>query len=100
VRNSSVSFTVVVFMEEVVWEAEDFDEPDLAFVWAAVEEPVVFLGAWGPSPGACWISLPCSAMRAGPKVRSCFRSCGTIFERTRFFTGCLELASEIISISN
>ena len=33
-RNSSVSFTVVVLMEEeeVVWEVEDFDEPDLAFV--------------------------------------------------------------------
>ena len=61
---------------------------------------MVFLSGWGPSPGACWISLPCSAMRAGPNVRSCFRSCGTIFERTRSFTGCLELASEIMSISN
>lgn len=46
------------------------------------------------------MSLPCSAIRAGPRVRSCLRSCGTIFERTRSFTGCLELASEQMSMSN
>ena len=46
------------------------------------------------------MSLPCSVMRAGPSVRRWFRSCGTIFERTRSLTGCFELESEWMSISN
>ena len=83
-----------------VFEVEDFEVLDLAFDWAAVEEVVVFLYGSGPWPGACWMSLPCSAMRAGPSVRSRFRNCGTIVERTRSFTGCLELESEWMSISN
>ena len=83
-----------------VFEVEVFEVVDLAFVWAAVEEVLVFLYDSGPWPGACWMSLPCSAMRAGPSVRSCFRSWGTIFARTRSFTGCLELESEWTLISN
>ncbi len=49
-RNSSVSFTVVVLTDEVAlpWEVEDFDAVDLAFVWAAVDEMVVLLSGGGP----------------------------------------------------
>lgn len=42
-------------MEELVlvWEVEDFEVSDFAFVWAAVEEMVVFLSGGGSWPGAC-----------------------------------------------
>ena len=58
----------------LVWEPEDLVVVDLAFVWAAAEDVVVFVSGGGPWPGACWMSLACSAMRAGPRVRSRFRS--------------------------
>jgi hypothetical protein len=48
----------------------------------------------GLEPGACWISLPCSAIKAGPSFANSFRSCGTILARTKSLTGALELASE------
>jgi len=47
----------------------------------------------GPEPGACWISLPCSAIRAGPSLANSLRSFGTILVRTRSLTGAFELAS-------
>jgi len=91
-RNSSVSVTVVVFTEEL---------PLLVCVVVAIGAGP--LGTWilgvdtpleGPEPGACWMSLPCSAMRAGPSFANSFRSCGTILARTRSLTGAFELASE------
>ena len=99
-RNSSVSVTVVVFtrLPPFFWVMVVVDEEAAGGVglWIlGVEKPLD-----GFEPGACWISLPCSAIRAGPNVVNFFRSCGTILDRTRSLTGALELASEYISISN
>lgn len=71
------------------------DGPGLAIAWAAVEEVVIVVGIVdaGELVG-CWIALPCSEMMAGPSLFSCCRSWGSIFERTRSFTGCFEIDSE------
>lgn len=78
----------------------------VALVWAVVEV-VAFaaapLGAWtlgvekpleGFEPGACWMSLPCSAMRAGASLTNSDRSFGTSFDLTASLTGCFSLESE------
>ena len=104
-RNSSVDVTVVVLTDGppfvvVVVEVDVglvVDE-GFAFAWAAVEEVVTVVGVATPlegfEPVACWRSLPCSAMRAGPSLWREERSWGTSFERTSSLTGCFELESE------
>jgi len=87
VRNSSVAVTVVVLTRaalELDWEVVVFDEAvvvedGFAVAWAVVEEVALLVGVAKPldgleSGGACWRSLPCSLIRAGPSVMSCLRS--------------------------
>jgi hypothetical protein len=70
-------------------------EDGFAFACAAVVAGVgVAKPLEGFESGPCCRSLPCSVINAGPSLTSCLRSCGTIFDRTRSFTGCFELASE------
>lgn len=104
-RNSSEELTVVVLTEGpflvVDVEGCEDDGAGLAFAWAAVEEFMIVVGmADADVSVACWMSLPCSAMRAGPSLWSCWRSWGTILDRTRSFTGCFVLDSEYMSMSN
>lgn len=47
----------------------------------------------GSVPGACWMSLPCSAINAGPSFGNAFLSCGTIWLRTSSLTGSLDASS-------
>lgn len=75
----------LVWVVLVGWEVA---EPDGTCSFG-VENPLD-----GLEPGACWISLPCSAIKAGPSFANSFRSCGTILARTKSLTGALELASE------
>lgn len=72
-RNSSEELTVVVltdgpfFVVEV--EGREDDGAGLAFAWAAVEEFTIVVGTVDAGESvACWMSLPCSAMRAGPSL--------------------------------
>lgn len=72
-RNSSEELTVVVLTEGpfLVVEVEgcEGDGAALAFAWAAVEEFMMVVGTAGADElDACWMSLPCSAMRAGPSL--------------------------------
>ena len=102
-RNSSFEFTVVVLTKEVLLPVmASLDVADgFALSGAAVEEAVIVVGrSAGEVPGACWMSLPCSAISVGPRLGSSLRSCGMILERMRSFTGCFELASAWMSISN
>lgn len=73
VRNS-----VLHLMDEVLtwtalpWLVEtDVEVFGFALACAAVEEVILLIGVEtplvGPEPGACWISLPCSAIRAGAR---------------------------------
>ena len=48
----------------------------------------------GFESGACWMSLPCSLIRAGASSANFTRRSGTIFFRTRSLTGCFDVASE------
>jgi len=48
----------------------------------------------GFEPGACWISFPCSAIRADGSFRNSSRSLGTILDLTRSLTGCFSFDSE------
>ena len=87
-----MSVTVVVFTEllPVVEVVEGPGAEDgVCNLGVGVEKPLE-----GFEPGACWISFPCSAIRAGPNLMNCFRNCGTSFARTRSLTGALEFASE------
>jgi len=97
VRNSVESVTVVTFTDgplplDCVVDGVDAS-PDLGIdvldIYFGVENPLE-----GFEPAACWMSFPCSAIRAGPSFWRCFRSCGRIFDRTRSLTGCLLLESE------
>lgn len=104
-RNSSEELTVVVLTEGpflvVDVEGCEDDGAGLAFAWAALEEFMIVVGmADADESVVCWMSLPCSVMRAGPSLWSCWRSWGTILDRTRSFTGCFELDSEYMSMSN
>ena len=80
VRNSSLEVTVVVLINGPLLPPEVAVELDLgfAFAWAAVEEVVMVVGVANPDeglePGACWISLPCSAMSVGPSFCKALRS--------------------------
>jgi len=105
VRNSSVEERVVVFT--LAWPALcvvvvlALLGSGFAFVWAAVEEVVMFVAfVEGLAPVACCRSLPCSVMRAGARVASLVRSCGVNLRRIRSLTGALEVVSEYISVSN
>lgn len=73
VRNSSFESNEVVLTDGwpavlvVVILGADLVVSGLAFAWEAVEEVVIVVGCReGDAPVACWRSLPCSAMRAGP----------------------------------
>ena len=70
----------------------------------AEEEVVLLSGVETPLEGlefgACWMSLPCSAMRAGARPWRAERSCGVKDLRIRSFTGCLLLVKEGMSMSN
>ena len=54
----------------------------------------------GLLPAACWMSLPCSVISAGPSSWRCLRSCGSSLDRIRDFTGCFEDDSSLMVISN
>ena len=76
VRNSSLDVTVVMFTLLLLF-VEDGSDVDvaLALLWAAVEEVTMVVGPRdGELPGACWISLPCSAISAGPSLISFLRN--------------------------
>lgn len=102
VRNSSVSVTVVVLTrapfepdcDVVGWVDDCF----VLFCVEAAADVEAGVGVAKPlegfESGACCRSLPCSVISAGPSLINCLRSCGTSFDRTRSFTGCLELVSE------
>jgi len=81
--------TVLTLEPVFVFEAgaEDFDSDLLTL------ELEYTLGVENPLDGfasaECWISFPCSVMRAGPSFAKLFRSCGRSFDRTRSLTGCL-----------
>ena len=71
-RNSAVEVRVVVFMAgPLVVEVCDDVKEGFARDWAADEEVVLFMGVDTPLEGlelgACWMSLPCSAIRAGAR---------------------------------
>lgn len=77
----------------------------VAFPCSVLEEPsaeaeeeedgmAAGFGAAGPEPGACWMSLPCSAMRSPEKRERALRSWGTSCVRTRSRTACFSLLSE------
>ena len=102
VRNSSEEFTVTVLIRgppflplvEVGWLDKD-EELLLGFVGGTGGVFVRLVGpVEGPVPAACCMSLPCSEMRAGPSCLSRLLSSGTIRERTRSLTGCLDEESE------
>jgi len=95
VRNSSFEVTVVVLTVAPLLVMDDLGlDVDLALAWAAVDEVVTVVGpSEGEVPGACWISFPCSVMRAGPSLTSSLRSCGRILERMTAFTGSFEASS-------
>jgi len=93
-RNSSASVTVVVFTEVVLALGAADEEEEFAPIWLLWRVRVVGKLAEGLVPGACCISFPCSAIKAGPRPANCLRSWGTILARTRSFTGAFELASE------
>lgn len=101
VRNSSVDVKLVVFTEE--WPAmfemvvfgSDLMVLAFAFICEAVDDVVTVVGCRdGAAPVACCRSLPCSVMRAGPRLERWVRSWGVILVRTMSLTGCLEDASE------
>lgn len=51
------------------------DEVGLAFACAALDDVVVVTGRKdGELPGPCWISLPCSLIKAGPNCPRRLRS--------------------------
>ena len=82
-----VVFTDVLLLVLVVEEVEPWGV-ELGTCSLGVETPLD-----GFEPGACWMSFPCSAIKAGPTFANSFRSCGAILERTRSLTGALLLAS-------
>jgi len=100
VRNSSVEVMLVVLTEGwpavfvvVVLEA-DFVVLGFALVIEALDDVVVLVVDVVAGEPECCRSLACSVMRVGPNWASFFRSCGTIFVRTRSLTGRFEFSSE------
>jgi len=83
--------TVVVLTEVAIL---DFGADDAR---AEVPDETCNLGVDVPlagwEPGACWMSLPCSAIKAVPSLANSFLSCGTILDRTRSLTGAFLFAS-------
>lgn len=102
VRNSCVSEREVVLIflpvaasvEVLVAELEDLLTPEFWRVRTGVKL------AEGLVPGACWMSLPCSAISAGPILRRWVRSWGVIDFRTRALAGSFAFVAEWISMSN
>ena len=80
----------LLLVVEVAWVL-----PELGTWSFGVETPLD-----GLESGACWMSLPCSEMSAGPSLTNCLRSWGIMWLRMRSLTGALELASVYISMSN
>ena len=79
VRNSSLEFTLVVFtigpsqFDGV--ELLAVDAVGLAFACAALDDAVTVSGRKeGALPEPCWISLPCSLIKAGPSFPRRLRS--------------------------
>ena len=104
-RNSAVEERVVVFTAgPLAVEACDDAEEGLARDWVADEDVVLLMGVETPLEGlelgACWMSLPCSAIRAGARLwREC-RSWGRMEVRMRSLRGCLLGVKEWMSMSN
>ena len=92
---------------ETVLTAAPFEEEGFAvgaegaedLLTEEVDVVLVFMssGLW---PVACWMSLPCSLIRAGPRALSLVRSLGVSRVRMSSLTGRLLLDSELMSISN
>lgn len=85
-----MSVTVVVLTEElllVVLEVVGVDP--LGTCTFGVDTPLA-----GLESAVCWMSLPCSLIRAVASSPNFRRRAGTIFFRTRSLTGCFDVASE------
>ena len=92
-------FTFAPFVEDLM-EVEVEEADDLLFVCAEVEDTVVEVVMAGLCPGACWMSLPCSVIRAGASSCRFFRSCGSSFVRMRDLMGCFDDDSSLMVMSN
>jgi hypothetical protein len=72
--------------------------------WAAVEEVTLLTGVEmpleGPEPGACWISLPCSDIKAGASFCRLERIWGRRADRIKALTGSFAEVGLWISMSN
>lgn len=100
VRNSSlsVSFEVLTMVLEpalVFGVAAAAVASRLGSIYLGVETPLE-----GPDPGACWISLPCSAFRVDGSLSNSWRSSGTSLERTSALTGSFSFELATLSMLN